>query len=529
MPAPALKQRNRRSGHRLWGLVCPLILALGLLPCPSAPALGAQPSSEPSATEPEKCPHAKGWRPTQEELASIRAKHRAWMGQFDPGAPRTRTAVERAVLCNADLRGANLLGGELSGADLRGANLSGANLTGANLSGASLTSANLRDALLSSADLRDADLSGARLIGAAMINTNLSGAELRMALLNRADLRLANLSLAELSKANLSSASLTDADLGHADLTDADLRGAVMPRANLSAARLLRANLRDAELPDVNLSSANLVDANLSRADLSRANLTEAMLVDTDVTDARLGAVDLTAAVYAPVSLPPAPDFAGLKGLKSVRFQPGREPGLVLLRNLLKETGLRDLEREATFALEHGRTVHALRSWRTNPARAVEGAVRLVAFEWTTGYGLHPERALLLIGACWVLLIPLYLLLIASAHTPPAPRSAIYRLRPKERIIDSEGTATQAGENLVERLHARGRTAIGYAAYFSLLSTFRIGFREFNVGTWIGRLQARPYALIAMGWARVVSGLQSLLSVYLLAMWALTYFGRPFA
>jgi hypothetical protein len=36
------------------------------------------------------------------------------------------------------------------------------------------------------------------------------------------------------------------------------------------------------------------------------------------------------------------------------------------------------------------------------------------------------------------------------------------------------------------------------------------------------------YALRATGWVRVVSGLQSLLSVYLLAMWALTYFGRPF-
>lgn len=32
----------------------------------------------------------------------------------------------------------------------------------------------------------------------------------------------------------------------------------------------------------------------------------------------------------------------------------------------------------------------------------------------------------------------------------------------------------------------------------------------------------------ATGWARTVSGIQSLLSVYLLAIWALTYFGRPF-
>jgi len=79
-----------------------------------------------------------------------------------------------------------------------------------------------------------------------------------------------------------------------------------------------------------------------------------------------------------------------------------------------------------------------------------------------------------------------------------------------------------------ERLRAGIFGAMGYAAQFSLLSAFHIGFREFNVGTWIARLQPRRYTLEPTGWVRVVFGLQSLLSVYLLALWALTYFGRPF-
>jgi hypothetical protein len=41
-------------------------------------------------------------------------------------------------------------------------------------------------------------------------------------------------------------------------------------------------------------------------------------------------------------------------------------------------------------------------------------------------------------------------------------------------------------------------------------------------------LQTREYSLEAVGWVRVVSGAQSLLSVYLLAMWVLTQFGQPF-
>jgi hypothetical protein len=41
-------------------------------------------------------------------------------------------------------------------------------------------------------------------------------------------------------------------------------------------------------------------------------------------------------------------------------------------------------------------------------------------------------------------------------------------------------------------------------------------------------MQPREYTLRATGWVRTVSGIQSLLSVYLLALWVLTYFGRPF-
>ena len=64
--------------------------------------------------------------------------------------------------------------------------------------------------------------------------------------------------------------------------------------------------------------------------------------------------------------------------------------------------------------------------------------------------------------------------------------------------------------------------------YFSVLSAFHLGWRELNVGTWISRMQPREYTLRATGWVRTVSGIQSLLSVYLLALWVLTYFGRPF-
>jgi len=61
-----------------------------------------------------------------------------------------------------------------------------------------------------------------------------------------------------------------------------------------------------------------------------------------------------------------------------------------------------------------------------------------------------------------------------------------------------------------------------------LLSAFHIGWRDLNVGSWIARMQPSEYSLKATGWVRVVSGVQSLISIYLLALWALTQFGRPF-
>lgn len=57
---------------------------------------------------------------------------------------------------------------------------------------------------------------------------------------------------------------------------------------------------------------------------------------------------------------------------------------------------------------------------------------------------------------------------------------------------------------------------------------FNIGFRDINFGRWLRLLTKRGYDLKAVGWARTVSGFQSLLSVYLIALWVLSYFGRPF-
>jgi hypothetical protein len=94
--------------------------------------------------------------------------------------------------------------------------------------------------------------------------------------------------------------------------------------------------------------------------------------------------------------------------------------------------------------------------------------------------------------------------------------------------------ATQAsrwqigGKRGEEELRTKRVRASLWALHFSLLFLFHIGWRELKLGNRIDRLQRLNLLLRPAGWVRVVSGVQSLLSVCLVALWALNYLGRPF-
>ena len=110
--------------------------------------------------------------------------------------PALRANLSHALLTQAKLREANLVGADLSGAQLQGvdltrANLSYANLQGADLSGATFTQAALLGVNLQGADLTGATLTEAALIGANLQGADLSGATLTWAILDEADVRAA--------------------------------------------------------------------------------------------------------------------------------------------------------------------------------------------------------------------------------------------------------------------------------------------------------------------------------------------------
>ena len=67
----------------------------------------------------------------------------------------------------------------------------------------------------------------------------------------------------------------------------------------------------------------------------------------------------------------------------------------------------------------------------------------------------------------------------------------------------------------------------GRSLWFSVLSCFHIGWRGFNAGNWLARLQPTAFIYSAEGQIRFLSGIQSILTIILIVIWFSTYFSNP--
>jgi hypothetical protein len=331
--------------------------------------------------------------------------------------------------------------------------------------------------------------------------------------------------------ANLGAAILTDANL-----TDANLRGAILTGADLSGA---------------NLTGAWLTGANLTGAFLPYANLTDAFLYKANLTDANLAGARVGGTVFEPKSLPELSGISQAQNLELLTYY--RNPAaLVQLRKQFEDGGLREQERKITYALK--RREPEL-SWARGTSRKLPGekgtrailwssdsilanlasfTLNNVFFDWTCQYGMSPGRPLMLGVVLWFLCSLLYLVCI---HTPS--EAGLYRVygqstrgdpsaRPRVEKISPLNTKHSPNLRWLFQFFRRECLLLRTSMFFSLMSAFNIGFRDINFGRWLRLLTRQEFDIKAVGWARVIAGWQSLISVYLIALWVLTYFGRPF-
>ncbi len=399
---------------------------------------------------------------------------------------------------------------------------------------------------LTQADLTGADLTHAVLTGADLTDADLSQGKLRAVKLNSAELNAIKLRDADLSESHLAAANLTGADLTGAQLTKADLRAADLTDADLS-----QSTLADARMGNADLSGAVLTGANLRGADMARVDLTNAELNFTNLVGAFIGEAHLAGAEFEPEGLPILESTALAYDLELVTYSNNPGP-LTRLRKQFQDAGYREQERAITYALNrhnadprylwalvNGDTPHFKDAttplWshlKTLSKSVPEGLFKWLAFDVTCEYGLSPWRPLGIVGILWVVFSFVYAIFM---HCPGG--SGIYFVGTRLWRGKSNTQAIQIRPRAIRDPKwwqipflwlQRGWRVLRAAMFFSLMSAFNIGFRDINFGRWLRLLTKREYDLRAVGWARTVSGFQSLLSVYLIALWLLTYFGRPF-
>jgi hypothetical protein len=280
-----------------------------------------------------------------------------------------------------------------------------------------------------------------------------------------------------------------------------------------------RADLSEAVLSKANLSGAFLWSVDLSNADLKFANLNGAILNETNLSGARMYDADLSHAMFQPNFLPSIKNIAFARNLSKMIYANSPQ-ALTELRESFKRAGLRKQERAVTYAINF---TQRKQLWDGTPSvnssllNKIESAFYLVFFEMTCAYGMSPGRLfLILAGFIFVFTIPYKISLSRDSE------DGIWVVWISDRVRQDLGAKKPV------RLTGLGFSALKVAFYFSMQSAFSIGWRDLNVGNWIARMQKYEYTLRATDWVRTVSGIQSLISVYLLALWVLSFFGRPF-
>jgi uncharacterized protein YjbI with pentapeptide repeats len=315
---------------------------------------------------------------------------------------------------------------------------------------------------------------------------------------------------------------LTGAELIDFHLNGANLEDAFLGGANFKNASLEGANLKNAWLDGANFQNARLKEADLKNAKLYSANLEKAWLFQTELKDAEFSDANVQNLIFdiKRNSLPDVLSMANTNNLSQLKFSLSPH-ALVELRKAFKESGLRKQEREITYAIKHSGFENALENG--NLLTKIEVILGWVFFELPCQWGMAPERPLfIMVGLMFLFSIP-YGYAISVDIYGKEKKDGIWKVWIPGRMRDDMG-----GDQPKELLEDPTSKALIKGFYFSLLSAFHFGWRELNVGNWIARIQPHEYSLQASGWARAVSGIQSLISVYLLALSVLAYFGRPF-
>ena len=422
-------------------------------------------------------------------------------------------------------------------------------LNQANFQKAELRYACLDNSYIRSANFNNAILSEANFIGSSLERStfNGDGTSLQGAIFNHA----------KLSKAEFKKSHLNDAKFRHAHLTEVDFTNADLTRADLSYA---------------DLSNAILSGATLKNAKLIGAKLIGTKIINTDFSGAFLDGV-----TFEPNIDPSNPPI--LRSLNNardlVKLKYNQDPSaLYILKDAFRKSGFINSAKIINCSIKRNIRHRKNYSFIDNIKRI---------FEWffldiPNGYGAYPIKPL------WIIIILIFFFSLFYSYnliTKSGNKSGIwmieydfyshnneeaktikilinknllnlspfksntwkkilntldiisfgwlrkfYKLLKKlislliKKVIEVIEIKNPLIKEIISNPH-QASVAFLFGTYFSFISAFKIGIGDFEISDWIAITQPKNVVFKATGIIRVISGIQSVISAYLLFLWLL--------
>lgn len=315
------------------------------------------------------------------------------------------------------------------------------------------------------------------------------------------------------------------------------------PPATLEKVEFTDCDMSEADLTAVIGSKIKFTSSKLSGSHFDAAKLKCSVFDRVDLKDATFFSTDMSGVMFAPDTLPNARSLARALNLSKIRA-PYNEVALFQLRGIFRESGDVEQAREITYAIESGRQERYERECSTglDSTLAINlgdrthacamHAIRAVAFSFTCHFGLTPWRPIFLLLGLWLVCTLLLAVIVASSRKKVVTVVVTRSFGGKNRVREYDICTTRerivfSGHGVYQLFRDICRL-ICVSARLSLMNLFNLQFREVEVGKWLRMMSSRDYDLKPKGIARTVSGMESILSLYLIALWVLVYFGDPF-
>jgi uncharacterized protein YjbI with pentapeptide repeats len=320
------------------------------------------------------------------------------------------------------------------------------------------------------------------------------------------------------------------------DLTKADFTGAHLTKVVFDSTVMDNADFTDAVVQQTNfIRTTSLKSAVLGAKSLRGTLFAE----QADLTDADFSGANLYGLRLESWKLPDPASLARARNLESWASSPTTDQwstiALYRLEQIFLDNGMEYKAKVLNAALqneEQNRLAHQCMSgdWRNSErgymtdqiGACTLGALRLVTLKLPSDYGLHTWRPLFLLFALMVIFAVIYYVILLVRRP-----SGIVVHQGSDEDEDAGGPGTEAAKREDEDASSFGvLRKLRVAVVLSLRNAFNLSFGEVDVGRWIRLLSLQSYELRTTGAVRLLGGIQSLLSLYLFALWLLNFFGK---